>query len=79
MDYKIKSDFDLAVADFEKSISLNAKDPYVYNKRAALWVTMKDLKKAAADIKKVQALGGKPDPEVVKALKPAKKPIKKRK
>ena len=66
-----KGDYDKAVADYTKAIELNPQDAEAYNNRGAAFFQKKDYEKAWSDVKKCQALGGRGNPDLLKALRQA--------
>jgi len=57
-----------AVRDFDKALTLKPDFPAAYNNRAIAFYNQKEYDKALADVKRLQALGGRPDPEFLDAL-----------
>ncbi len=60
-----------ALRDYDKAIALQPDFSSVYKSRALLHYTLKDYANAWADVKMCEKLGGRPDPDFLKALNQA--------
>jgi lipoprotein NlpI len=63
--------YQLAVDDWDQAISLKPDFADAYGNRAHAYFGMKNYEKALADVKMCQKLGGRPDPDFLKALNEA--------
>ncbi len=63
-----KADFDKALSDASKAIEINPKYPDGYAARINVYMFGQQYGKAQADVKKLEELGLKPDPQLVKEL-----------
>ncbi len=62
------ADYDKAVSDASKAIEIAPKYPDAYAARINVYMFGKQYGKAQADVKKLQELGLKPDPQLIKQL-----------
>ena len=60
-----------AVRDFSKAVELRPSNAEPYFNRAVMYARLNEFDKALADVKEFQRLGGKPDPEFIRALNQA--------
>lgn len=66
--YYGRGDFDLAIADYSKIIEMRPDFAKAYNDRAAAYLQKKEYDKSRRDIKRVEELGFKPDPDLLGKL-----------
>ena len=69
--YRHKGDCDKAIPDYTKAIELNPQLAQPYYNRGVAFFQKKDYDKAWSDVKKCQALGGRVNPDFLKALRQA--------
>ena len=69
--YSDQGDYDRAIADFTRVLTLNPNYSLAYYNRAVAWFFKKDYAKAWADVQRFQRAGGKPDPQFITDLRKA--------
>jgi tetratricopeptide (TPR) repeat protein len=56
--YQGKGQYDQAIADFNKAIEINPRDPLAYNNRGFIMFKLGNTKRACSDVKRACELGG---------------------
>ena len=62
---------DEAIADYNRAMELNPTDPASYEGRAKVWFNRRDYDRAWEDVNRALERGGRPDPELMEALRQA--------
>lgn len=68
--YQYLGQYENAIADYDRAAHLVSDNPNLFGNRAAAYYLLNEHEKAARDIKRVQSLGGTPNPSLLKLLQP---------